>query len=122
MRRIWLVGLVAGGLAVAVRGQPTEMTPLRTIALEQGRAGPQVQFSADSKRVSVLTPTAVVTSPLVVGGTAKNLIVKKGPGTAFMISKRLPDAAVPRSLLAEHPNVHVHDHRPGIGKVEAEMH
>ena len=42
--------------------------------------------------------------------------------TAFMISKGLPDASVPMSLLAEHPNVHFHYYRPGIGKVEAEMH
>jgi len=42
--------------------------------------------------------------------------------TAFMISKRLPDAAVPMSLLADHPNVHFHYYRKGLGKVEAEMH
>ncbi len=42
--------------------------------------------------------------------------------TALMISKRLPDSAVPMSLLADHPNVHFHYYRPGIGKVEAEMH
>jgi glucosamine-6-phosphate deaminase len=42
--------------------------------------------------------------------------------TALMISKRLPDSSVPMSLLADHPNVHFHYFRPGIGKVEAEMH
>ena len=42
--------------------------------------------------------------------------------TAWMISKRLPDAAVPMSLLADHPDVHFHYYRQGIGKVEAEMH
>jgi glucosamine-6-phosphate deaminase len=42
--------------------------------------------------------------------------------TALMISKRLADSAVPMSLLADHPNVHFHYYRPGIGKVEAEMH
>ena len=42
--------------------------------------------------------------------------------TAWMISKRLPDAAVPMSLLADHPDVHFHYYRPGIGRVEAEMH
>ncbi|MEO6435608.1 MAG: glucosamine-6-phosphate isomerase [Tepidisphaeraceae bacterium] len=42
--------------------------------------------------------------------------------TALMISKRLPDASVPMSLLADHPNVHFHYYRPGIGVVEAEMH
>ncbi len=42
--------------------------------------------------------------------------------TALMISKRLPDSSVPMSLLADHPNVHFHYYRPGIGTVVAEMH
>ncbi len=42
--------------------------------------------------------------------------------TAFMISKHLPDSAVPMSLLADHPDVHFHYYRKGLGKVEAEMH
>jgi glucosamine-6-phosphate deaminase len=42
--------------------------------------------------------------------------------TAWMISKKLPDSSVPMSLLAEHPNVHFHYYRPGIGAVAAEMH
>jgi glucosamine-6-phosphate deaminase len=42
--------------------------------------------------------------------------------TALMISKRIPDSAVPMSLLADHPDVHFHYYRKGIGKVEAEMH
>ena len=42
--------------------------------------------------------------------------------TALMISKRIPDASVPMSLLADHPNVHFHYYRHGLGKVETEMH
>lgn len=42
--------------------------------------------------------------------------------TALMISKHVPDAAVPMSLLADHPNVHFHYYRQGIGTVGAEMH
>jgi glucosamine-6-phosphate deaminase len=42
--------------------------------------------------------------------------------TAFLISKRLPDSAVPMSLLADHPNVHFHYYRHGLGRVAAEMH
>ena len=42
--------------------------------------------------------------------------------TAFMISKRLPDAAVPMSLLADHPNVQFNYYRRGIGSCEVEMH
>jgi glucosamine-6-phosphate deaminase len=39
-----------------------------------------------------------------------------------MISKRLPDSSVPMSLLADHPNVHFHYLRSGIGTVKVEMH
>ncbi len=42
--------------------------------------------------------------------------------TAFMISKRMPDSAVPMSLLADHPNVQFNYYRPAIGTCEAEMH
>ena len=42
--------------------------------------------------------------------------------TALMISKRIPDAAVPMSLLADHPDVVFNYYRPGIGTCEAEMH
>lgn len=42
--------------------------------------------------------------------------------TTLMISKQIPDSSVPMSLLAQHPNVHFHFYRRGIGKVEAEMH
>jgi glucosamine-6-phosphate deaminase len=41
--------------------------------------------------------------------------------TAYMISKRLPDAAVPMSLLAEHPNVQFNYHRPGLGVCAVKM-
>lgn len=42
--------------------------------------------------------------------------------TALMISKRIADSACPMSLLADHPNVQFNYYRPGLGKVEAEMH
>ncbi|MCX6362136.1 MAG: glucosamine-6-phosphate isomerase [Armatimonadetes bacterium] len=42
--------------------------------------------------------------------------------TAFMISKGLADAAVPMSLLADHPDVLFNYYRPGIGTCAAEMH
>jgi glucosamine-6-phosphate deaminase len=42
--------------------------------------------------------------------------------SALMISKRLPDSSVPMSLLADHPNVHFHYLRSGIGTVKVEMH
>lgn len=42
--------------------------------------------------------------------------------TTFMISKRIPDSAVPMSLLAGHPNVQFNFYRKGIGACEVEMH
>jgi glucosamine-6-phosphate deaminase len=42
--------------------------------------------------------------------------------TALMIAKRIPDSAVPMSLLAEHPNVQFNYYRHGLGTVAAEMH
>ena len=42
--------------------------------------------------------------------------------TTFMISQKLPDSAVPMSLLADHPNVQFNFFREGIGNCDVEMH
>lgn len=42
--------------------------------------------------------------------------------TALMISKNIPDSAVPMSLLADHPNVQFNYYRHGLGVVATEMH
>ena len=42
--------------------------------------------------------------------------------TALMISKGLPDSAVPMSLLADHPNVQFNFYRPAVGTCQVEMH
>ncbi|MGH7137289.1 MAG: glucosamine-6-phosphate isomerase [Pirellulales bacterium] len=42
--------------------------------------------------------------------------------TTLMISKKIADAAVPMSLLADHPNVQFNFLRSGIGTCRAEMH
>jgi glucosamine-6-phosphate deaminase len=42
--------------------------------------------------------------------------------TTLMISKRIPDSAVPMSLLADHPNVEFNFYRHGLGTCQAEMH
>ncbi|MDE0569883.1 MAG: glucosamine-6-phosphate isomerase [Verrucomicrobiales bacterium] len=42
--------------------------------------------------------------------------------TALMISKAIPDAAVPMSLLADHPNVQFNYYRGGLGSCDVEMH
>jgi len=38
--------------------------------------------------------------------------------TTLMISRRIPDSAVPMSLLADHPNVQFNFYRHGIGRVQ----
>ena len=42
--------------------------------------------------------------------------------TCLMIAKKIPDAAVPMSLLADHPNVQFNYLRKGIGSCAVEMH
>jgi glucosamine-6-phosphate deaminase len=42
--------------------------------------------------------------------------------TAFMISNKIADSAVPMSLLADHPDVQFSFYRPGIGTCVTEMH
>jgi glucosamine-6-phosphate deaminase len=42
--------------------------------------------------------------------------------SCLMIAKKLPDAAVPMSLLADHPNVQFNYYRKGIGTCAVEMH
>jgi glucosamine-6-phosphate deaminase len=42
--------------------------------------------------------------------------------TAYMISKCIPDSAVPMSLLADHPNVQFNYFRGGLGTCAIEMH
>ena len=42
--------------------------------------------------------------------------------TALMIAKKVPDASVPMSLLADHPNVQFNYYRGGIGTCDTEMH
>lgn len=42
--------------------------------------------------------------------------------TTLMISKGIPDSAVPMSLLADHPNVQFNFYRGGVGSCDVEMH
>jgi glucosamine-6-phosphate deaminase len=42
--------------------------------------------------------------------------------TALMVSKRIPDSAVPMSLLADHPQVQFNYYRGGLGHCAVEMH
>lgn len=42
--------------------------------------------------------------------------------TTLMISRKMPDSAVPMSLLADHPNVQFNFLRSGIGTCQAELH
>jgi glucosamine-6-phosphate deaminase len=42
--------------------------------------------------------------------------------TTLMIAKKIPDASVPMSLLADHPNVQFNFYRPGLGTCDVEVH
>jgi glucosamine-6-phosphate deaminase len=42
--------------------------------------------------------------------------------TTLMIAKKIPDASVPMSLLADHPNVQFNFYRHRLGRCEVEMH
>jgi glucosamine-6-phosphate deaminase len=42
--------------------------------------------------------------------------------TTLMIGKKIPDSAVPMSLMALHPNVQFNFYRKGVGSCEVEMH
>jgi hypothetical protein len=42
--------------------------------------------------------------------------------TCLMNARKLPDSAVPMSLLADHPNVQFNYYRQGVGTCEVEMH
>jgi glucosamine-6-phosphate deaminase len=42
--------------------------------------------------------------------------------TTLMLYNKIADAAVPMSLLSDHPNVQFNFFRPGLGKCEVEMH
>ncbi len=42
--------------------------------------------------------------------------------TTWMIARKIPDASVPMSLLADHPNVQFNFYRGGIGNCDVEMH
>lgn len=42
--------------------------------------------------------------------------------TTLMISRRIPDASAPMSLLADHPNVQFNFYTPALGTCEVEMH
>ncbi len=42
--------------------------------------------------------------------------------TAYMISNKIANSAVPMSLLADHPSVRFNYYRPGIGSCSVEMH
>jgi glucosamine-6-phosphate deaminase len=42
--------------------------------------------------------------------------------TCLMVAKKIPDSAVPMSLLADHPNVQFNYYHGGIGSCDVEMH
>ena len=104
-----------------LRTRVTDLHPMTVIQNARTSGGGQVS----------LVPTRAVTvGPLETWKADKVSIWQAGNHdnpfgmrlTTLMIAKRLPDAAVPMSLLADHPNVQFNFYRAGIGTVAAEMH
>ena len=80
--------------------------------------------------VSLVPPQALTVGPVETWKAARVSIWHAGTHdnpfgqrlTALMISKRVPDSAVPMSLLADHPDVVFSYYRGGLGTCEVEMH
>jgi glucosamine-6-phosphate deaminase len=80
--------------------------------------------------ISMVPTKAITVGPVETWKAAKVSIWQAGTHdnpfgqrlTAFMISKRLPTACVPMSLLADHPNVQFNYYRGGLASCAVEMH
>ena len=124
--------------------------PPRRKGKYQDQPPPPAEYRKLKTRVTDLHPMTVIQNARTSGGGQVAMVPKKAatvgpvetwkaekvsiwhPGThdnpfglrltALMIAKKLPDSAVPMSLLADHPNVQFNYYRPGIGTVVAEMH
>jgi glucosamine-6-phosphate deaminase len=80
--------------------------------------------------ISMVPTTAITVGPVETWKAEKVSIWQAGTHdnpfgqrlTAYLISKRLPTACVPMSLLADHPNVQFNYYRGGLGSCAVEMH
>jgi glucosamine-6-phosphate deaminase len=80
--------------------------------------------------ISMVPTTAITVGPVETWKAEKVSIWQAGTHdnpfgqrlTAYLISKHLPTACVPMSLLADHPNVQFNYYRGGLGSCAVEMH
>ncbi len=106
------------------RQLPTRVVDLHPITLAQNAR------TSGGGNITLVPTQAITVGPLETWKADKVSIWHAGKHdnpfgqrlTAFMISKKLVDTAVPMSLLADHPNVQFNYFRGGIGSCEVEMH
>jgi glucosamine-6-phosphate deaminase len=95
--------------------------PPRRIAPHRDAPPSPSEYRKLSTRIVDLHPMTVIQNARTSGGG----YVSNPFGirlTALMISRKITDSSVPMSLLADHPRVHFHFYRKGLGTVTAEMH
>ena len=106
------------------RALPTRMVELHPITIAQNAR------TSGGGNITLVPTQAMTVGPVETWKAEKVSIWHAGKHdnpfgqrlTTLMISKRLADAAVPMSLLADHPNVQFNFYRGGIGSCAVEMH
>ncbi|HEY0550927.1 MAG TPA: glucosamine-6-phosphate isomerase [Verrucomicrobiae bacterium] len=111
-------------LPAEYRALPTRMVDLHPITIAQNAR------TSGGGNITLVPTQAMTVGPVETWKAEKVSIWHAGKHdnsfgqrlTTLMISKRVPDSAVPMSLLADHPNVQFNFFRGGIGTCEVEMH
>ena len=106
------------------RALPTRMVDLHPITIAQNAR------TSGGGNITLVPTQAMTVGPVETWKAEKVSIWHAGKHdnpfgqrlTTLMISKKLADAAVPMSLLADHPNVQFNFYRGGVGTCEVEMH
>ena len=106
------------------RALPTRMVDLHPITIAQNAR------TSGGGNITMVPTRAMTVGPVETWKAEKVSIWHAGKHdnpfgqrlTTLMIAKRLPDSAVPMSLLADHSNVQFNFFRGGIGTCDVEMH
>jgi glucosamine-6-phosphate deaminase len=106
------------------RALPTRMVDLHPITIAQNAR------TSGGGNITLVPTQAMTAGPVETWKAEKVSIWHAGKHdnpfgqrlTTLMISKRVPDSAVPMSLLADHPNVQFNFFCGGLGTCEVEMH
>jgi len=109
---------------VEYRKLPTRVVDLHPLTIAQNAR------TSGGGNISMVPTKAISVGPLETWQAEKVSIWHAGTHdnpfgqrlTTWMISRKIADAAVPMSLLADHPNVQFNFYRGGIGTCDVEMH